>query len=181
MVDIGLAAKKTMALHAPIKLLLKSPLLPRFHSVSFCLVSGQDLQVSGCDIRDSMLSTPNRLHKDTRQKNSNTACAFICLGKERGREGREWRGWWEREKRRVKGEKESARKKEKEIFIYGYGYLWTQEQREKNTNRKRRKRGEKRGSISFYSRRLSLVQAGIFILPGENANHQSQAACYVSV
>lgn len=28
---------------------------------------------------------------------------------------------------------------------------------------------------------LSQVQAGIFILPGENANHQSQAACYVSV
>lgn len=86
MVDIGLAAKKTMALHAPIKLLLKSPLLPRFHSVSFCLVSGQDLQVSGCDIRGSMLSTPNRLHKDARQKDSNMACAFICLGKDWERE-----------------------------------------------------------------------------------------------
>lgn len=31
------------------------------------------------------------------------------------------------------------------------------------------------------SLRLSQVQAGIFILPEENANHQSQAACYVSV
>lgn len=37
------------------------------------------------------------------------------------------------------------------------------------------------GSISFYFFLLSLVQTSIFILPGENANHQSQAACYVSV
>lgn len=88
MVDIGLAVKKTMTLHTPIKLLLKSPLLAHFHSVSFCLVSGQDLQVSGCDIRDSMLSTPNRLYKGARQKNSNTACTFICLGEEGGREGK---------------------------------------------------------------------------------------------
>lgn len=84
MVDIGLVAKKTMTRLAPIKFLPKSPLLAYFHSVSFCLVSGQDLQVSGCDIRDPMLSIPNRLCKDARQKNSNMACAFICLGKERG-------------------------------------------------------------------------------------------------
>lgn len=102
MVDIGLLAKKTMALHAPIKLLLKSPLLPCFHSVSFCLVSGQDLQVSDCDIRDSMLSTPNRLHKDARQKNSNTACAFICLGKKKRRKGVE-RVMGEGEKERGRG------------------------------------------------------------------------------
>lgn len=141
MVDIGLAAKKTMARHAPIKLLLKSPLLPRFHSVSFCLVSGQDLQVSGCDIRDSMLSTPNRLHKDRRQKDSNTACAFICLDKKGGREGKGLRGWREREKKR-------EWKRESEIVISGYGYLWTQEQREeKNPERKRRKRGEKKGEL----------------------------------
>lgn len=79
MADIGLAAKKTMPLHAPIKLLLKSPLLTRFHSVSFCLVSGQDLQVFDCDIRDSTLSSPNRLHKDVRQKDSSAVCTFICL------------------------------------------------------------------------------------------------------
>lgn len=44
-------------------------------------------------------------------------------------------------------------------------------------------RGEEEGRIgrAFYSLWLSLVRAGIFILPGENANHQSQAACYVSV
>lgn len=35
--------------------------------------------------------------------------------------------------------------------------------------------------LSLCSSRLSQVQAGIFILPEENANHQSQAACYVSV
>ena len=106
MLDIGLAAKKTMALHAPIKLLLKSPLLPRFHSVSFCLVSGQDLQVSGCDIRDSMLSTPNRLHKDARQKNSNMACAFICLGKERGERRKGVRGDGRGRKREWKKKRE---------------------------------------------------------------------------
>lgn len=105
MLDIGLAAKKTMALHAPIKLLVKSPLLPCFHSVSFCLVSGQDLQVSGCDIRGSMLSTPNRLHKDARQKDSNIAHAFICLCKDWGKEWRETIGWWERENRRESGRK----------------------------------------------------------------------------
>lgn len=66
--------------------LAEIPFLPCFHSVSVRLVSGQDLQVSGCDIRDPMLSTPNRLHKDRRQKDRNKACAFICLGKEKGRE-----------------------------------------------------------------------------------------------
>lgn len=88
MADTGPAAKKTITLHAAIKLLLKSPLLAHFHSVSFCLVSGQDLQVSGCDIRDSVLSTPNRLYKDARQKNSNMASTFICLGNESGRGGK---------------------------------------------------------------------------------------------
>lgn len=80
MLDIGPAAKKTMTRHAPIKLLLKSLLLAYFHSVSFRLVSGRDLQVSGCDIRDSVLSTPNRLYKDARQKKSDAARAFISLG-----------------------------------------------------------------------------------------------------
>lgn len=112
MVDIGLLAKKTMALHAPIKLLLKSPLLPCFHSVSFCLVSGQDLQVSDCDIRDSMLSTPNRLHKDARQKNSNMACAFICLGKKKRRKGVE-RVMGEGEKERGRGGGGDRKKRKK--------------------------------------------------------------------
>lgn len=49
--------------------------------MSFCLVSGQDLQVPGCDRRDSMLSTPNRLYKDARQIDSNVLCEFICLWK----------------------------------------------------------------------------------------------------
>lgn len=44
-----------------------------------------------------------------------------------------------------------------------------------------KKRGGKKKAFSFYSPWLSQVQAGIFIPPGENANHQSQAACYVSV
>ena len=143
MLDIGLAAKKTMALHAPIKLLLKSPLLPRFHSVSFRLVSGQDLQVSGCDIRDSMLSTPNRLHKDARQKNSNAARAFICVrgeregsrrGSGRGREGR--------------SEEEKKRKEHlcMDMDIYGL------KRAKNNTKRKRRNRGEKKGeAFLFYS------------------------------
>lgn len=137
MVDIGLAAKKTMALHAPIKLLLKSPLLPCFHSVSFCLVSGQDLQVSGCDIRSSMLSTPNRLHKDARQKDSNTACAFICLGKDWGKEWRETIGWWEWEKRRAKGEEKRLKKRLLFMNMDGYGL----ENREKRISE--RKKGGK--------------------------------------
>lgn len=154
MVDIGFAAKKTMALHAPIKLLLKSPLLPCFHSVSFWLVSGQDLQVSGCDIRDSLLSTPNRLHKDARQKNRNTACAFICFGKGRGREGRESRGWGERGERGiVKGEKEDGGQKVKEIAIYRYGYLWSQDQKEEKI------KGEKRGEKGKHFFLLSAVIA----------------------
>lgn len=94
-----------------------------------------------------MLSTPNRLHKDARQKNSNTACAFICLGKERegGRKGVE-RG-------RRGGVRGSGREKRKTV-ICGYGYLWSQEQREREgkkilKEKKGGKRGEKRGSISF--------------------------------
>lgn len=88
MLDIGPAAKKTMTRHAPIKLLLKSLLLAHFHSVSFRLVSGRDLQVSGCDMRDSVLSTPNRLYKDARQKNSDAARAFISLGMKGGGESK---------------------------------------------------------------------------------------------
>lgn len=154
MVDIGLAAKKTMNLLAPIKLLLKSPLLAHFHSVSFCLVSGQDLQVSGCDIRDSMLSIPNRLCKDARQKNSNMACAFICLGKERGREEK----GVDRmvvEGERVKGWKNSGQK-----YInayYGYGFLWNQEERERKYQEKKK---EKRGEIGKPFFLLSPVIAG---------------------
>lgn len=156
MVDIGLAAKKTMTLHAPIKLLLKSPLLAHFHSVSFCLVSGQDLQVSGCDIRDSMLSTPNRLYKDARQKNSNTACAFICLGKERGREGKgvdrvigEGEKWESKETKRKWTKKNRTR--------YGYGFLWNWEHRGKNTKKKKK---EKRVEIGKHFFLLSPVIAG---------------------
>lgn len=145
MLDIGLAAKKTMALHAPIKLLLKSPLLPRFHSVSFRLVSGQDLQVSGCDIRDSMLSTPNRLHKDARQKNSNAARAFIYVrGKREGSRQGSRRGRVKKEKKernsylwiwifmdskekkipKEKGGKE-GRKRGKHFFLLSLGYRWS--------------------------------------------------------
>lgn len=76
MADIGLAAKETMTLHVPIKLFLKSS---SFSPLSFCLVSGQDLQVPGGDRRDSMSSTPNRLYKDAKQKENNMLCAFICL------------------------------------------------------------------------------------------------------
>lgn len=46
---------------------------------------------------------------------------------------------------------------------------------------KEEKVGRNKQAFLFCSMRLSQVQAGIFILPGENANHQSQAACYVSV
>lgn len=46
---------------------------------------------------------------------------------------------------------------------------------------KEEKVGRNKQAFLFCSLRLSQVQAGIFILPGENANHQSQAACYVSV
>lgn len=46
---------------------------------------------------------------------------------------------------------------------------------------KEEKVGRNKQAFLFCSLWLSQVQAGIFILPGENANHQSQAACYVSV
>lgn len=46
---------------------------------------------------------------------------------------------------------------------------------------KAEKVGRNKQAFLSCSLRLSQVQAGIFILPGENANHQSQAACYVSV
>lgn len=53
---------------------------------------------------------------------------------------------------------------------------------EKKNAKTKKKEGTQEGKReAFLSLRLSLVQAGIFILPGENANHQSQAACYVSV
>lgn len=147
MLDIGLAAKKTMALHAPIKLLLKSPLLPRFHSVSFRLVSGQDLQVSGCDIRDSMLSTPNRLHKDARQKNSNAARAFIYVRGERegsrqgSRRGREGRG----------------KEEEKERNNYLWIWIFMDSKEKKIPKEKGGKEGRKRGNHFFL---LSPVIAG---------------------
>lgn len=147
MLDIGLAAKKTMALHAPIKLLLKSPLLPRFHSVSFRLVSGQDLQVSGCDIRDSMLSTPNRLHKDARQKNSNAARAFIYVRGERegsrqgSRRGREGRG----------------KEEEKERNNYLWIWIFMDSKEKKIPKEKGGKEGRKRGKHFFL---LSPVIAG---------------------
>lgn len=49
MVDIGLAAKKTMALHAAIKLLLKSPFYPAFilcHSVLYLARTYKSLAVT---------------------------------------------------------------------------------------------------------------------------------------
>lgn len=43
-------------------------------------------------------------------------------------------------------------------------------------------RGGQNGKRHFlFTLWLSQVQAGIFIPPGENANHQSRAASYVSV
>lgn len=128
MLDIGPAAKKTMTRHAPIKLLLKSLLLAHFHSVSFCLVSGWDLQVSGCDIRDSVLSTPNRLYKDARQKNSNAARAFISLGMKGSGESKRGAssGWRVRRKRKSLGQQNKVGEGNKE---YGYGFfmvLWTE-------------------------------------------------------
>lgn len=119
-VDIGLAAKKTMPLHGPIKFLLKSPLLTRFHSVSFCLVAGLDLQVSDCDIRDSASSSPNRLHKDARQKDSKVACTFICLCKVRRKEGQKFKEWWDGERKRDRKWKRVEHKQE-EMIIYDYG------------------------------------------------------------
>lgn len=77
---------------------------------------------------------------------------------------------------------------------YGYGFRWRYEQRGEQCfgEKEEKKVGSNKQAFlfffsfprffsSFCSPRLSQVQAGIFILAGENANHQSQAACYVSV
>ncbi len=94
-------------------------------------------------------------------------------------EKEERQGGHGRKRRRELREERKERDKRKENRFHGYRYLRAQEQREKKYMKK--KRGVKGKHFFLLSLRLSLAEAGIFILPGENANHQSQAACYVSV
>lgn len=73
--------------HAPIKLLLKS----QFNPLSFGVILTYRTYKTDCDMRDSKLSTLNRLHRDARQKDISKAYEFIGLC-EGGR--REFRAWW---------------------------------------------------------------------------------------
>lgn len=161
MADIGLAAKETMTLHAPNKLFLKSS---SFSPLSFCVLlpciwtglTCPQLWQKGFHVVHSWQIIRGQKTKGRQH----ALCIYLPLeGKFQQTDGR-WR------------ERRAVQHKVKKKCISGCIVFW-------NKNKEENK--EQKKAFSFYSPWLSQVQAGIFIPPGENANHQSRAACYVSV
>lgn len=146
-----------MTLHAPNKLFLKSSSssLLSFRVLLPCIWTGLPcprLRLKGFHVVHSLQIIQGQ--KTVGQQHA--PCVFF-LPLERG-----YGGW-----RKKRAEQHKVNK-----FVF----LEVEFSEIRTKNRKKKKK-----AFSFYSPWLSQVQAGIFIPPGENANHQSQAACYVSV
>ena len=162
MVDIGLAGKKTMARHAPIKLLLKSSPFTRFHSVSFCLVGLTSLKVWHKGFQVSLLTDKTWMQDKRTTTQSMHLFASVNPEGEKEENLEVSRRTWSEEESRKKKENETNFNK---LSLMDMVIYKVKTHREKKFNEKNRR---KNGGVERVDRKHLFVLSLVITSPGQH-------------